>query len=186
MTKTEQRKEIRATVNAMTQQERRDENEAICTQLLSIASVAVAKTILAYLPLPDEVDLCPLLTRWIQEQRTVCVPLVSWDDHQMCAGHLTSLEDAALVETRHGVREPQKRILVPEDTIDVMLVPGVGFDASGWRLGRGGGYYDRFLALKRPATVIGVAFDCQILQSVTREEHDQCMDIILTPTRVLT
>ena len=185
MTKSEQRREIQAAVKAMTQQERCDASDAICTQLSSITSLAVANTILAYLPLPDEVDLCPLLTRWMQEQRTICVPLVSWGDATMRAGQLTSLDDAALVKTRHGIREPLKRYPVPEDAIDAILVPGVGFDASGWRLGRGGGYYDRFLALIRPPVVIGIAFECQILQSVCREEHDQCMDIVVTPTTLL-
>ena len=144
-----------------------------------------ADTIFAYLSLDDEVNLSPLLSTWIDESRAVGVPLVSWENKTMRAGLLTSLDESTLQETRHGLREPIHRHPIPSDYIDVALVPGVGFDASGGRLGRGGGFYDRYLESSRSPIVIGVAFDEQILDAVALDSNDQKMTVIVTPTRTL-
>ena len=103
----------------------------------------------------------------------------------MRAGLLTSMDRESHVEGRYGLREPSEPHPVSPDTIDVMLVPGLGFDRGGGRLGRGGGYYDRFLATSRAPVVIGVGFDCQILESVHREAHDQLMTAVVTPSGVI-
>lgn len=156
---------------------------AICEHLTSIASVATADSIFAYLPLADEVNLLPLLSLWIDESRTVCVPLIDWENNTMRGGLLTSLEAGALRETRHSIQEPVARHPLPSDCIDVILVPGLAFDKAGGRLGRGGGFYDRFLEQIRPPIVIGVCFDEQIVDCIPREAHDQEMNAIVTPTR---
>ena len=103
----------------------------------------------------------------------------------MRCGLITSLDDDNLVETRHGIVEPLAKHTVSNDCIETILVPGVGFDSSGGRLGRGGGFYDRFLSVSRPPVVIGVCFDEQIVDKVPREMHDQLMTAIVTPTNVL-
>jgi 5-formyltetrahydrofolate cyclo-ligase len=72
--------------------------------------------------------------------------------------------------------------------LDVVLVPGVAFDATGGRLGRGGGFYDRFLTQIRDqlgVTIAGVCFDEQIVDSVPMHAHDVRVGMILTPTRTL-
>ena len=84
---------------------------------------------------------------------------------------------------RFGFREPKPS--VPEyaarDCIDVVLVPGIAFDSANHRLGRGCGYYDRFLAsLSRDTTRIGAAFDFQILPDIPYEEHDQPVDSVVS------
>jgi len=185
MTKDEQRKEIRQVLASMTNQERQVASSAICTHLTSIASVATADTLLAYLPLPDEVDLSFLLAMWIEESRIVCVPVVAWEDKTMRAGLLASMDDKSIIKGRYGLREPSDPHPVPADTIDVMLVPGLGFDVDGGRLGRGAGYYDRFLATHRAPVVIGVGFDSQVLDSIQREKHDQLMTAVVTPSGIL-
>ena len=103
----------------------------------------------------------------------------------MTCSLLTSLDANALMTTRHGLQEPVERQRVPVDSIDVVLVPGIGFDPKGGRLGRGGGYYDRFLSDSRPPVVIGVAFDEQVVTQVPREPHDQMMSVVVTPTKIL-
>ena len=184
MTKDEQRSEMRQLLASMSIQELQEGSDTICKHLASIASIATADTLLAYLPLPDEVDISPLLAKWIVESRTVCVPIVSWEDKTMRPGLLTTMDGDCHITRRHGLREPSDPHPVAPDTIDVMLVPGLGFDTGGGRLGRGGGYYDRFLATSRAPVVIGVGFDCQILESVDREEHDQLMTTVVSPNGV--
>lgn len=185
MSKATQRIHIEQAVREMSAQSKQDASTAICKRLLTIASVMFADTIFAYLALDDEVNLSPLLSTWIDESRTVGVPLVSWESKTMRAGLLTSWDESALQETRHGLREPIHRHPIPSDYIDVTLVPGVGFDASGGRLGRGGGFYDRYLESSKSPIVIGVAFDEQILDAVALDAHDQKMTAIVTPTRIL-
>ena len=185
MNKANQRIQVARAIGEMSDASRQEASIAICERLKTIASVVFADTIFAYIALNDEVNLETLLSTWIDESRTVGVPLVSWEQKTIRAGVLTSLESTSLEETRHGLREPVHRHPIPADYIDVILVPGVGFDASGGRLGRGGGFYDRYLDTSRPPVVIGVAFDEQILDEVHLEPHDQRMSAIVTPTRTL-
>ena len=102
----------------------------------------------------------------------------------MRAGLLPTLDGKSLIERSYGLREPRNPQSVPVDTIDVMLVPGLGFDQNGGRLGRGGGYYDRYLESNRSPIVIGVAFDCQMIDSIYKEEHDQLMTAVVTPSGI--
>jgi len=100
-------------------------------------------TILAYWPLKDEVDIRPLLDRWVAEGRTVVLPKVL-DDERMELRRYTGRDD--LREGAYGIMEPVGEPFTQFDEIGVALVPGMAFDAAGRRLGRGKGYYDRFLS----------------------------------------
>jgi 5-formyltetrahydrofolate cyclo-ligase len=85
-----------------------------------------------------------------------------------------------------GVREPRRRRPVEAADLDVVVVPGVAFDGAGARLGRGAGFYDRFLhALPARVWRVGVAFDLQILERVPTEGHDARLDLVVTETRTL-
>jgi 5-formyltetrahydrofolate cyclo-ligase len=185
MTKNEQRSKLRQSLISMSSQERQEASQAICEHLSTLTSVHSSETILAYLPLQEEVDLSNLLTAWIEESRTVCIPIVEWESKKMHAGLLPSMDKEALIERKHGLREPRNPQTIPADTIDVMLVPGLGFDRSGRRLGRGGGYYDRYLENCRSPIVIGVGFDCQLVETIAHETHDQLMTVVVTPSGIL-
>ncbi len=84
---------------------------------------------------------------------------------------------------KFGITEPGPQCEVwPLNTLDLTLVPGLGFDLAGRRLGRGLGFYDRLLS-RITGAKCGVAFDQQILGEIPAEGHDVRMDFILTPTR---
>lgn len=185
MSKKKQRVYFAEQIRGMSNEAKQIASQKVCDRLMSIASVSLADTIFAYLPLQDEVNLTPLIGAWIDEARTIGVPIVSWEDHTMKAGLLPSLDPSTLQSTRHGLLEPSHKHPIPADFIDVILVPGVGFDASGARLGRGGGFYDRYLEASRPAIVIGVAFDEQIADSIHLDSHDQRMTAVVTPSKTL-
>lgn len=89
---------------------------------------------------------------------------------------------------RYGIAEPAEhpaRHLRATD-LDVVVVPGLCFDARGHRLGYGAGYYDRFLSTLRPdALRVGVAFDAQVIDHVPNEAHDERVDLLLTEERVI-
>ncbi|WP_067790293.1 5-formyltetrahydrofolate cyclo-ligase [Paraurantiacibacter namhicola] len=95
--------------------------------------------------------------------------------------HTDPWELSDLVEGPHGTREPaaDAEICTP----DVVFVPLVAFTDNGWRLGQGGGYYDRFLSA-HPVAAIGMAWDMQYVNSLPREPHDEPLTAIVTPTRI--
>ncbi len=72
----------------------------------------------------------------------------------------------------------------PELVPDVLFMPLVGFDEHGGRLGQGGGHYDRWLAVHPGTIAIGLAWDCQLVDELPHEPHDQPLHAVITPTRI--
>lgn len=96
-----------------------------------------------------------------------------------------------LVNNRYGILEPSTKYIKPTAQLDIILMPLVGFDRLGNRLGMGGGYYDRALAFKRRQAwrkkplLIGLAFDGQEIQQLAAQPWDIPMDAVATPTRFI-
>ena len=135
-----------------------------------------SRTTMAFWPLNDEVDIRPLLNRLVREGRTVVLPRVV--DSETMVLH-TYQGEADLVEGVLHIMEPTGKPFTDYGAIDVALVPGVAFDAAGHRLGRGRGYYDRFLTAHHPRRTIGVCFPFQRVAVVPTDDHDIRMDEIL-------
>ena len=103
MNKIELRTHLKELVANVELEQKKIASEAVCKQLMSLASVANSNSIFAYLPLQNEVNLLPLLELWIDESRTVCVPLINWEENTMRGGLLTTLDESALIETKFGI-----------------------------------------------------------------------------------
>ena len=135
------------------------------------------QTIAAYYPLSDEVDIRPLLDEWIAEGKTIFLPKVT-DDDTMELCRYTGRDD--MQEGAFHIMEPADVSKEPSlCNIDVILVPGVAFDAAGHRLGRGRGYYDRFLAAHLGMHKIGVCFDFQKVSEVPVDVNDITVDALI-------
>jgi len=144
-----------------------------------------ASTVMLFMPLSDEVDLLPLALRCFQMGKTVCVPKVDWKRGDMEAKEVMSFDDHVMEVDEHGVRSPRDGRCVLVSSIELVIVPGVAFDAMGNRLGRGGGFYDRFLKRLSPtAATIGLAFDQQIIDAVPVDERDIRVDMVVTDRRL--
>jgi 5-formyltetrahydrofolate cyclo-ligase len=143
-----------------------------------------ARAVLFYAPLPYEIDLLPLLEQALAEGRIVTLPRFFPESGAYAACQIEHFaRDCA--PAKFGIPEPAARCpLFPLNRLDLTLVPGVGFDAAGHRLGRGRGYYDRLLA-GVAGTRCGVAFDEQMAEEIPAEPHDMTLNCILTPTRWL-
>ena len=144
--------------------------------------IGESRVVMAFWPLPDEVDVRPLIDRLVAEGRTVVLPKVTGDE-TMELRRYTSQAD--LCEGAFHIQEPVGEPFVDYEQIDVALVPGVAFDAAGHRLGRGRGYYDRFLAEHlAPRTshlaprLIGICFPFQRVAVVPVDAHDVVLDQI--------
>ena len=131
------------------------------------------QVLMAYWPLPDEVDIRPLIKHLVAEGCTVLLPKVL-DDERMELRRYAS--EADLAEGAFHIMEPVGEPYNEDDQIQVALVPGMAFDAAGHRLGRGRGYYDRFLTAHPHLHTIGVCFPFQRVAEVPTEEHDVCMN----------
>lgn len=181
------RAELRQALRAVPADRRHTESRAVCERLAASPRVSAARRLLVYLAMPNEVDLDPFITARLAANIAIGAPRVDWDQAQMTVGALTNLANG-VAHGRHGVREPAPGPAIPLDSFDLAIIPGLAFDPVGARLGRGGGFYDRFLAgLRRVSTVpvLGVAFDEQIVPRVPMEGHDVAVDAIATPTRWL-
>lgn len=155
--------------------------------VISCESFRHARTILMYAPLAQEVDVSHIALRCFQQNRTVCLPKIDWEHRRMWPVPVNSFDDRSLVPDRYGLRVPERGAPMPIEMIDLVIVPGVAFDTDGHRLGRGGGYYDRFLG--QPGFLgrcMGLCFDCQIVDAVPRVPHDVVMDYIATERRLIT
>jgi len=183
--KTQLRAAMRAELSRMTPPQRQTASHTACARLMQLDLFDQASVVMLYMPLSDEVDLLPLALRCFQMGKTVCVPKVNWERKDMVAVEVMSFDDHCMEVDEHGVRAPRDGRPVVVSSIDLVVVPGVAFDAKGNRLGRGGGFYDRFLKRLAPTTAtVGLAFDLQIVDDVPVNERDIRMDMVVTDRRL--
>ena len=165
------RKQIREIKRQFTQQQLEELSFPIVARLRE--RLKGAQTVIAYYPLPDEVDIRQLLDELVVGGKTVLLPKVI-DDETMELHRYTGAQD--LREGAFHIMEPIGEKC--EDIGEAILVPGLAFDSQGHRLGRGRGYYDRFLRA-RPCARIGVCFDFQKVEEVPVDAYDIAVDEVI-------
>jgi 5,10-methenyltetrahydrofolate synthetase len=168
------RKEIKHKFKAYSSLEKSGKSAIIRGKLFNEEEFKRAKVVMIYVSLRDEVDTCILIDEALKAGKRVAVPVILKEDKRLIAGEIHNrLED---LESQHfGIYQPkQDRVKeVPLDDIDLVVVPGVAFDKKNIRLGRGHGYYDRFLSgLPKKTKTIGLAFDFQVLEDLPQDPHD--------------
>ena len=137
-----------------------------------------------FLSLPTEVDTTPVALRAWQERKRVLAPKVSWNQRRMLPVEIRSLTDD-VAETNMGIREPAAGQPFPIAHIDLVIVPGIGFDEFGNRLGRGRGFYDRFLAHPEFEGVsCALALELQVTTTVPVGPLDRAVDMLVTDQTV--
>ena len=155
-------------------------SQKIAGQLFLLPAFQKAKTVLFYASLPGEVDTFAMITQAIQLEKSVALPNIASDQRTMIPTLIDSTE--GLVSGPYGTRQPRLDASKTLDvnSIDMVIVPGLGFDRVNNRLGRGAGYYDRFLAsLPKSTAKVGIAFDFQIVDSLPVEAHDIALDLVI-------
>lgn len=147
-----------------------------CEILLRHPRIATCQHILAYSALPDEVPTQELLDLLAKQGKKVLLPRVV-SDTDMVLHSYTGKHD--LQVGAYGILEPTGALFTDYDAINVAIVPGMAFDAEGHRLGRGKGYYDRFLSRVPNIYKIGLCFSWQMVDDVPSDEHDIVMDEVI-------
>jgi 5-formyltetrahydrofolate cyclo-ligase len=179
-TKAEVRRHLKEVLAGMSEADRHRKSIAACALLAASPEFAAAGVVMLYLSTPHELDTAPLALKCWQAGKTVVVPKVSWDQRRMLPVEITSLQTDITV-TGPNIREPIAGKPIPLDLIDLVVVPGLGFSSAGYRIGRGMGFYDRFLA--QPDFIglsCGLSFHEQVIDNVPVLDHDVPLAMLVT------
>ncbi len=139
-----------------------------------------SETVASYVSKDNEVDTHKLIKYFLNDGKKVLVPYI--EGKNMFFSEVSCLKDLEL--GHFNILEPKNKKPSNIYESDMIIVPGIVFDDDGYRIGYGGGYFDRVLSRFKKSK-IGVAYEIQILEEVPREDHDVPVDIIVTEKRVI-
>ncbi|NJD59313.1 MAG: 5-formyltetrahydrofolate cyclo-ligase [Anaerolineales bacterium] len=160
---------------------RQQASQSICAWIENWPVFEASDTILTYMPMAGEVDLTQLMERHAHKQ-WVLPRIITEGIHQMV---FHPYQPGKLVSHPFGMQEPSADLpVIPPGDIQLALVPGVAFDQQGWRLGYGGGYFDRFLN-KFAGVSLGVAFQAVLFDQLPHGENDIRVQWIVTEIGLL-
>lgn len=186
------RRELRRRLQSLTPTTRAAASEQLCAHLVARFPDFAGRLVAGFLPLPSEPDLGGFYRHVHAAGGRIAVPFITgphhmefrvppadvWRDDATLGAQASP---SALRSGPHGLREPDPAVCPMAAAPDLALVPGLGFAPGGARLGRGAGYYDRWLAgLPAAPRTIGVTFACQLLPHLPMESHDWRVDCIVT------
>ena len=179
--KAELRTQCRVIRRSLGDEFRHGASRFICARIEHWDIFRKSESILTYMPIPSEVDLTSLLQHYPQKKWAL-PRIIPEEGHRMV---FHPYDPQRLVRHRFGMDEPAADLpVVPPDKIQLALVPGLAFDRSGWRLGYGGGYYDRFLH-NFCGICVGIVFHALLLEEIPHTAFDIAMNWVLSEQEVL-
>lgn len=162
-------------------------SKKISEVLLSLEEVKQASTIMLYLDFNNEVKTDYIVNSLISLGKKVLIPITIKESKTLIPSQIKDLKSEVEIGT-YGIREPKQEFVRVTDieSIDVLVVPAVAFDINKFRLGYGGGFYDRFIEKLKPDSItIGLAFELQVFDSIPKENHDAQLNYVITEKRVI-
>jgi len=171
------RQAMRERREALTPAERLERSRRICGHVRGL--IRDGEAVMVYSSKELEANTRPLLEELLAAKNPVIVPIIQKEDVSLRLSYLR--DPAVLVISTFGVPEPiGNEIHARPEDVDTIILPMLGFDRSGSRLGYGAGYYDRFLARNPRIRRIGIAFACQEAGEIPCEANDIHMNLIIT------
>ena len=168
------RKAVKARVSAMSAADKECFSAVMRTTLKRCIDACDASVVAMFSPLPDEPQVWPLVDE-LSKRKTVVLPRVEGDVMNFYCYDKNSMAIGS-----YGINEPQNGLPVAPYEIDAVVVPGLAFTEGGARMGRGKGYYDKYLSQSDfSALKIGVCYREQIVPEIPLEEHDVMMDVVI-------
>ncbi len=182
LSKSQLRQRVLALRDRVTAEENARAMARILPRLVALPGYRAARKVAAYMSFGSEIDTGPFIETVLADQKSLVLPRVDSSTHTLSLHHVFDRD--RLVSGPWGIKEPAAdwpRTGIED--IDFLLVPGVAFDRRGQRIGYGAGFYDRLLA-RRPRHIdcVVIAFDCQVVEQVPTEAHDQPIDRLITET----
>jgi len=188
------RQALRRRRRALDARQQRQAAQALCRRLRRLPEVRRARRVALYLPNDGEIDPRPLMPWLAQRNARVFLPVLKPLSHN-ALWFVHYHRDTPMVRNRFGIPEPETRHgahrarRLATWALDLILLPLVGFDGHGQRLGMGGGFYDRSLAFTRGdgprPTLIGLAHECQRVQRLPAAPWDVPLDAIVSDARMV-
>ena len=183
--KTEARARARSVLADIDRKQAQAWSSLICHTILDELDLRPDATVMAYLGEGTELNIDPMIEACLAAGVRVAVPDVGQDGYEMIPVALNSLKPGELTVDRFGIRVPRDRHLIDPEDLNVVVVPALAFDPLCNRLGRGAGFYDRFLkSLADHIIRAGVCFSPQVLEPLPIDPHDAPMDLVITQDRV--
>ena len=173
---------LRKRKDAMTPEERAEKSGLIARHLMLL--IAEGETVMVFTSKEKEVNTRPLIEALFEQKNPVVVPIIQKEDVSLRLSYIRNM--SVLVPSTFGVPEPiGNEIPAKPQDVDTIILPMLGFDRAGGRIGYGAGYYDWFLEKNPSLTKIGIAFGCQEMDGLPIDPNDVRMDLIVTEDGVV-
>lgn len=176
MDKSEVRKMMRDRKRAVPPEEKLRRSEVLLRKVEALPDFQESRVVLLYWSMADEVQTHAFVDKWYNN-KVVLLPCVDGDNLRL---RQYTGPDCMVSGEQFGIGEPTGAEWKDLDAVDLIAVPGVAFDRTGNRMGRGRGFYDRLLKSTPHAVKIGLAYDFQIIDTVPTEPHDVRMNMVIT------
>ncbi len=156
----------------------------ITSEFLKTDIYLKAKTIFIFVSYGSEIGTVELINKALNDGKIVAVPYMTGKPHEMVFIEIKSIEE--LKPNKIGILEPEYKAenIIKSDKNTVIIVPGLAFDKDFYRIGYGGGYYDKYIDENEYMLTVGACFEEQITDVVPRDEMDRTIDIIVTDKRI--
>lgn len=176
---------MREFLSSLSPKQRKARSREVTDRFVELPEFHAVSVLMAFLSLPHEVDSTPVVLRAWQSGKTVVVPKTVVGKRRLIPYQIETL-DTGLTVGPYGIPEPADGTPFPLPEIQLVIVPGLAFDRQGNRLGKGAGFYDRFLKEHGFTGIkVGLGFAEQVIDELPAREHDVPLDILVTDREVL-
>ncbi|RVU55124.1 5-formyltetrahydrofolate cyclo-ligase [Anaerosphaera multitolerans] len=187
MNKKEFRKELIKKRDALSLDYMKEASEKIAEHLYNLDLYRQSSNIFIFVSYKSEVDTHNIIKRALSEGKNIFIPVVDRETKTMKISRLKDFSQ--LSESYMGILEPRDEEIdiVDPEILDLIITPGLAFDKKGYRIGYGGGFYDKFFSsLKKKVTKLGIGFDLQYVESLPHEDYDIQIDYFLSEINLYT
>lgn len=167
--------------NNLTEDYIKEKSKNIWENILKLKQYNNCETIFIFLSMKSEVDTYSFIEKAFQDKKRVCVPILKEGKANMEFSQIKDFSN--LQKNNFGTLEPKFKNIVNCDEKTIVIVPAIVFSKDKYRIGYGGGYYDKFLNENKPMLSIGVCFEKFIVDKIEIEEYDRKVDIVFTEER---
>ena len=158
-------------------------SDNLLTQWMKLSNELSYKSIALYYPFDNEASTLEIISYLHSKNKTLLLPVIQEKSNKLLFAKY--YPKAELIKNHFGIFEPKEKEFFDKADIDIALIPCVAFNNQLFRLGMGGGYYDRTFAEKKSTTCIGLAYSFQVIDEPFEEKHDIKMDYVITQKDIL-
>lgn len=173
------RDHFRKRIRHQSMEARQSKSRIITDLVIDLPAYRKSRTVMLYVALDEEVDTRAILERARQDHKVILLPVILASSEELICAELKN--SGRMKPGKYGIMEPEDwSEPFPLAELDLVIVPGLAFDKKNHRLGRGKGYYDRFLAkLDSKVSTLGLAYDVQLTEELPVSSHDVKLDLVI-------